>query len=252
MYKKSMKAKAGDHNYRAFVGPPNRYGDMAGTEFSLLYMSGLQETDKLLDIGCGSMRLARLAVPFMQPGHFHCIEPNSWLIQDGLHYELGNEILHVKAPQFAFNYEFEPPVVDGKKQMYDYMIAQSIFSHTGQDMYESALKKLANHTHKDTIFLATSVPGTQQESCTNKRGWIYPECCTMTDDDVLAAAEKVSLFSVPLAWPHKAQKWYAYCRGDSHGRARCKKLAKIMPRIMVNSWQIRDELNNPADNLNHP
>lgn len=244
MYKQSMNAETGSKNYRAYVGPPKRYGDMSGSEFSLLFLSGLQETDLLLDIGCGSMRLGRLAIPFLQPGHYHCIEPNTWLIQDGLHFELGNEILYLKAPEFASNYNFEPPVIEGQFQRYDYMVAQSIFSHTGQDMYESTLKKLANYTHNGTIILATSVPkgGTP---CSELRGWLYPGVCTMTDDQVLSAATKANLFSVPLTWPHERQKWYAYCPGSERGRARCQQLAKMMPRTMVNSWEIRGSLNLP-------
>jgi len=245
MYNQSMSAPIGGGHYRAYVGPPERYGDMSGAEFTLLFLSGLQETDLLLDIGCGSMRLGRLAIPFMQPGHYHCIEPNTWLIQDGLHFEIGNEILYLKAPEFAFNYNFEPPVLEGQSQKYDYMIAQSIFSHTGQDMYESALEKLAKYAHDNTIFLATSVPPEQMRaaSCAQKRGWIYPRCCTMTDDQVLSAATKANLFSVPLTWPHERQKWYAYCAGTAHGRARCQQLAKIMPRTELGSWAVRGSLN---------
>jgi len=199
----------------------------------------------LLDIGCGSMRLGRLAMPFLQPGHYHCIEPNAWLIQDALHFELGNEILTVKSPAFAINENFDPPVVDGQQQNYDFMIAQSIFSHTGQDMYESALKKLANYFDNDTILLATSVPPRDAGACAKKQGWLYPDCCSMTDDAVLSAAAKANLFSIPLAWPHERQQWYAYCLGNARGRARCQQLAKLMPHTVVNPWEVRDKLNHP-------
>ena len=35
---------AANAHHRAYVGPKNRYGDMAASMFSLLYFSGLRET----------------------------------------------------------------------------------------------------------------------------------------------------------------------------------------------------------------
>ena len=37
-------------HYRGFVGPYKAYADMSGLEFSLLYLSGLKETDSLLTL----------------------------------------------------------------------------------------------------------------------------------------------------------------------------------------------------------
>jgi len=234
IYRQSMSAAIGSKNYRAYVGPPEAYGDMSGREFSLLYFAGLTEADMLLDIGCGSMRLGRLAIPFLQPGHYHCIEPNTWLIQDALHFELGNEVLHVKAPAFAFNSEFEPPAVDGQMRAYDFMIAQSIFSHTGFDMYESALEKLAKLFRKNTVFLATSVaPDRAPVACAEAKGWIYPGVCSMTDKEVSQAAGKVNLFSVPMKWPHERQRWYAYCPNTADGRVRCQQVAALKAPIVA-------------------
>lgn len=71
-------------HYRSFVGPYSAYADMSGLEFSLLYLSGLKETDSLLDIGCGALRLGRVVLPYLLPGKYHYIEPNSWLVREAL------------------------------------------------------------------------------------------------------------------------------------------------------------------------
>ena len=92
----AAKAPIGSHHYRAFVGPPAAYADMSGLEFSLLYFSGLKDTDSLLDIGCGSLRLGRMALAYLLPGRYHCIEPNSRLVRDAIHYEVGEQMLGLK------------------------------------------------------------------------------------------------------------------------------------------------------------
>jgi len=248
MYEHANRLPIGSRHYRSFVGPPMRYGDMSATQFTLLYLGGLQETDMLLDVGCGALRLGRLAIPFLQPGHYHCIEPNPWLIRDALHFELGEAILSVKSPAFAFNANFDRPVVRGRRYKYHFVIAQSIFSHTGQNMYMFTLKKLAKYFHNDTIMLATSVPtdvSPELSPCSSVQGWLYPQSCSMSHDAVLSAANDSTLLAVPLAWPHERQQWYAYCRDCARGRLRCERLARMMPDVAIKPWAVRSNLDAP-------
>ena len=51
----------GDHHYRAYIGPPDEYDLVSAMSFSLLTACGLRQHHKLLDIGCGSLRLGRSA-----------------------------------------------------------------------------------------------------------------------------------------------------------------------------------------------
>jgi len=65
----------GDQHYRAFVGPTYRYDLIGAQQFALLYLLGLRETHRLLDFGCGSLRLGRMAIPYLLEGHYFGIEP---------------------------------------------------------------------------------------------------------------------------------------------------------------------------------
>ena len=53
-------------NYKTFVGNPDHYDLIGVTQFALLAYYGLKTTDKVLDIGCGSLRLGRYLIPFLK------------------------------------------------------------------------------------------------------------------------------------------------------------------------------------------
>lgn len=213
-------------HYRSFVGPYSAYADMSGLEFSLLYLSGLKETDSLLDIGCGALRLGRVVLPYLLPGKYHCIEPNSWLVREALHYELGEQILWLKQPKFAFNENFQAPLADST---FNFLIAQSIFSHTGLDMFEGAMKKMKGHMTDASVFLSTFVKVGNWPNFTTSTGWIYPGCCVMTDEAIQEVATRHELVAVPLKWRHDRQQWWAWCLYSS--KAKCDHLESIIPHV---------------------
>ena len=79
----------GDHHYRAYIGPPDEYELVSAMSFGLLTVCGLRQHHKLLDIGCGSLRLGRLLIPYLNAENYIGLEPNKWLIDDGIRNEVG-------------------------------------------------------------------------------------------------------------------------------------------------------------------
>ena len=57
--------KPGDAHYRAYVGPPEDYDLIAAMTFNLLTTLGLRQHHSLLDVGCGSLRIGRLLIPYL-------------------------------------------------------------------------------------------------------------------------------------------------------------------------------------------
>src|SRR5688572_18419377 len=96
----------GSHHYRAYVGPPGKYDLVAAMQFNLLTHLGLREFHYLLDVGCGSLRAGRLFIPYLLPGHYYGIEPQAWLIEEGIQNELGRDILQIKQPNFSNDSNF--------------------------------------------------------------------------------------------------------------------------------------------------
>ena len=72
---------------------------MGATQFRLLTTLGLKEQHWLFDFGCGSLRVGRLLIPYLLPGRYYGLEPNRWLIEDGIAHELGSTIIDIKSGQ---------------------------------------------------------------------------------------------------------------------------------------------------------
>ena len=82
--------------YKPYVGPDDKYDLIASMQFNLLTFMGLRDYHKLLDIGCGSLRVGRLLIPYLLKGNYFGLEPEKWLVNEALANELGRDILGTK------------------------------------------------------------------------------------------------------------------------------------------------------------
>src|SRR5207244_4835822 len=94
--------KPGNSHYRAYVGPPEDYDLIAAMTFNLLTTLGLRQHHSLLDVGCGSLRIGRLLIPYLNRGKYFGVEPNEWLFEQGIKRELGEALLKIKRQTFLF------------------------------------------------------------------------------------------------------------------------------------------------------
>ena len=127
--------KPGDPQYRAYVGPPEDYDLVAAMTFNLLTTLGLRQHHSLLDIGCGSLRIGRLLIPYLNRGKYFGVEPNEWLVDEGIRQELGETLVQIKRPTFFFS--DSPDTIAQAKIAFDFALAQSIFSHCGLDLIKA-------------------------------------------------------------------------------------------------------------------
>ena len=139
----------GAHRHRAYVGPPEKYDLMAAMQFNLLTLLGLREHHFLLDVGCGSLRAGKLLIPYLLPSHYFGIEPERWLVEEGIKNELGHEIVRIKKPVFGFDRHFDCGVFG---QTFDFVIAQSVFSHGSQGQIRQCLSN-ASACMRQLVFL---------------------------------------------------------------------------------------------------
>ena len=209
-----QKAKvlpAGAEHYMAYVGPPRQYDFMGATQFRLLTTLGLRETHKLLDFGCGSLRAGRLLIPYLMPGNYHGLEPNRWLVEDGIANEIGQDLIRIKSPVFRHDENFS---IAGFGVRFDFIVAQSIFSHTGRDLIATALGSFRKHLAEDGLILATFIPESPDAPEFTGTGWIYPQVVTYRPETILAIISAAGLVGRPLPWFHPRQTWFALAASD--------------------------------------
>lgn len=198
------KLKAGDSHYKAYVGPPLNFDIIASMQFNLLTAIGLRSKHKLLDIGCGSLRAGRLLIPYLDKGNYFGIEPNKWLVKEGIKNEIGRCIKRVKKPHFNYNSSFK---LDVFNEQFNYIIAQSIFSHASAKQIKICLENSKEVLKKDGIFMATFILS-EKENYTDD-DWVYPGCVKFTHDYISELIHLAGLELIKTEWMHPGkQTWY--------------------------------------------
>jgi arylsulfatase len=197
-----MGLKPGDPHYRAYVGPPDRYDLVAAMTFNLLTTLGLRQHHSLLDLGCGSLRIGRLLIPYLNKDKYFGIEPNEWLVREGVRNEIGESLLRIKRPKFFFT--DSPATLTDMEVRFDFAVAQSIFSHCGLDLITRWISFIANFLTPNGALVATFFPS---ESNNTKTGWIYPGCVSYRPDTLGNVATKAGLRFELLDWRHPRQTW---------------------------------------------
>jgi len=197
----------GSQHYTAYVGPPAEYDAMGATQFRLLTTLGLREYHRLLDFGCGSLRAGRLLIPYLLPGNYHGIEPNTWLIEDAVAREIGQDQIRLKRPAFRANTDFSS---DGFGVAFDFILAQSVFSHAGADLIAHALSGFRRNLVPGGLVLATFI---QVERSAfpefSGGGWNYPNVVAYREATIARLIREAGFSGTSMPWFHPRQTWYA-------------------------------------------
>jgi SAM-dependent methyltransferase len=203
---------AGAHHYRAYVGVPERYDELAALQFRVLTDLGLREHHRVLEVGCGSLRFGRLLLPYLLPARYVGVEPEQWLVQDGIHYELGEAIISVKKPQFCFDRDCD---FSHFECVFDYVILQSVITHAPLDWIKHCARRLSAVLAEPHGIIV----GTYLEGSADYQGkeWAYPECIPYRQQTMQELFAAVGLAWTTLdQYPHPASvTWFLFHRGST-------------------------------------
>jgi len=183
--------KAGDPHYRAYVGPPEDYDLIAAMTFNLLTTLGLRQHHSLLDVGCGSLRIGRLLIPYLNRGKYFGVEPNKWLVEEGIKRELGEDLVQIKYPTFFFTDSAE--AVGEAKVSFDFA-----------NLIKGWLSAVSRSLADGGALVATFLPGEEDSTQTD---WVYPECVNYRPATLERAAANANLRFEILDWKHPRQTW---------------------------------------------
>ena len=166
-----------------------------------------QEDHAVLDFWLRVAMAGRLLI-LSQRGPVHGLEPNRWLIEDAIDREIGRDMIDLKRPMFLHHADFS---VAPFGTSFDYILAQSIFSHAGLDVVSRCLTEFRSCLATSGLILATFVQPHQLGTAGDFRGsgWVYPECVTYTIETALAAIRRAGLVGRALPWFHPRQTWFA-------------------------------------------
>lgn len=198
----------GADHYRAFVGPPEDYDLVSAMTFGLLTVLGLRQHHALLDIGCGSLRVGRLLIPYLNRGRYTGFEPHQWLVEEGIANECGSEQVAIKQPRFIF--DADPHCLDSSTQ-FDFALAQSIFSHADLELIATWLGVLAERLKRDGALVATFIESDEDHATS---GWVYPECVAYRRETMADLARDHGFDFRVLDWQHPRQRWCLFAKAE--------------------------------------
>ncbi len=129
-----------ERNYRGFVGPQKDYYTRGASFFlSVVHQTNLKTSHNLVDIGCGSLRVGRHLIPFLEPNKYHGIDPSKKQIEEGLKHELSSRMVDLKSPRFYYGSDFDFSQFGVE---FDVAIATQVFIHCGTDQMRECLSNL--------------------------------------------------------------------------------------------------------------
>lgn len=134
-------------NYKSFVGPEDKY-DYLGP-FNFLVDQGLKSHHTFLDIGCGSVRMGKYLIPFLNRKKYYGLEPEKKWLAEGLQNEISKDILELKQPTFSHVSDFSLTEFDTG---FNFVFARSVFIHCGVEQLKQCLSNLSPRMGPKTKF----------------------------------------------------------------------------------------------------
>lgn len=151
---KSRFAKWGHRSYVGGSDPECWYG-IGRLQYHLLVANGLKSNHKMLDVGCGCLRLGQFLIPMLERGNYCGLDVEITLIEAGIESEIDFDVIQTKKPQFLVNAEFDLSKFTG----YDFAMAQSLFTHLAIDDIDRCFRSLSSVANPGSKFFFTFFEG---------------------------------------------------------------------------------------------
>ncbi|CAH8361577.1 unnamed protein product [Eruca vesicaria subsp. sativa] len=120
--------------------------------------SNLKPNSRVLEIGCGTLRVGLHFIRFLNPTHFHCLEKDELSLMAALRYELPSQGLLHKRPLILRGEDMEFSKF-GSDVMYDLIYASAVFLHMPDKLVWTGLERLVEKLkpYEGRIFVSHNV-----------------------------------------------------------------------------------------------
>jgi cyclopropane fatty-acyl-phospholipid synthase-like methyltransferase len=128
-------------------------------QFDYLVSNGLKPHHFLLDIGCGSLRGGIHFINYLEKGHYFGIDKDAEVLESA-RIEIAENNLQDKEPVLKLDENFD---FISLNQKFEYVLAQSIFTHLPLDMIKKCIHNLDKVLMKESKFYATFFEDNRRE-----------------------------------------------------------------------------------------
>jgi SAM-dependent methyltransferase len=146
-----LRAEVEHGQHRDVIG--GLWEELGALQLQFLVAHGLKPSSRLLDLGCGSGRLAVCAVPYLAPDRYFGIDRSPSLIEAARN-ELRSLNVIDKTSEGSFHVT-DNFIPRSDMPKFDFVIAQSLFTHMPLYEFEGALDAIAPWTNDTSRFFAT-------------------------------------------------------------------------------------------------
>lgn len=184
---KNFPPRGKDWHRRAVGGRWDLHGPL---QMDFLKQEGMKPFHTLLDVGCGSLRGGIKFISYLNPGRYYGIDHNQEILDAAINIEIPKHKLSDKRPTIAyaenFDLPFEPP-----EGGFNFMIAQSVFTHIDPPEIRMCLEKLVPLLTPKGKFFATFCKSPRND--TIKCEVPYPTMCLYPFEWFVDVAEDLDI-----------------------------------------------------------
>jgi cyclopropane fatty-acyl-phospholipid synthase-like methyltransferase len=192
-YERFMQNRLNEGGHKAVGGNP----EIGKLQLEFLKSQGLEPSDTLLDIGCGTLRAGHLFIFMLDPGNYTGMDISEDAIKKGKEM-VGKQKLREQDPTFIVNSDLKFEEVEGS---FDYALAQSVFTHLPNADIQECLSHISNVLEDDGEFYATILP--EEEAGLRTKLWEHVYTQSRSEMQEWAATAGLEMTEIPVEeYPH--------------------------------------------------
>lgn len=142
--------------------------------FCLLRHVGVEQEHSLVDIGCGSLRVGRFLMMYLNPDNYCGIEPNKWLVDAGIKDEVSPGLVRVKRARFQHRDDWDASEFG---QLFDWVLIGDVLVHADHAMMRTAMQRAYEVLKPGGSLIANYFIGNPHHVL---EGWLYPNIAPHT------------------------------------------------------------------------